>query len=123
MSKRQFEQFAKIPAFGISDHGLIADNYRSPDDIYVAKEHLPNVDFATRQALIRARTVDRYILEGEHEQGQNDEAEAAGVAIVDKFGYYDRSDNEIDSKATTTLESFRIRLLFAVAVSALLAIL
>ncbi|CAL8143318.1 unnamed protein product [Orchesella dallaii] len=88
ISKRQFDEFIKIPAFGQADHNRASDNFRLMKQIYVEEEHDPNLAYEQRQNLVKKRTVDRHILEGIH-----DPDPVGGSALVDEAVYYLTDDN------------------------------
>ncbi|CAL8138553.1 unnamed protein product [Orchesella dallaii] len=88
ISKRQFDEFIKIPAFGQADHNRASDNFRLMKQIYVEEEHDPNLPYEQRQNLVKKRTVDRHILEGIH-----DPDPVGGSALVDEAVYYLTDDN------------------------------
>ncbi|ODM92533.1 Carbonic anhydrase 4 [Orchesella cincta] len=104
ISKRQFDEFIKIPAFGMANHNRASDNFRREDQITVEEEKRVNIDYATLQNLINKRTVDRFILEGIH-----DHTPEGDDALVDEAVYYLDSEGISQKKgggtcaATTTL--------------------
>ena len=91
ISKRQFDQFAVIPAFGITDTGLLSDNRRTFDQIYVEEEEDPHLDYAAKKALQDKRTINRLIVKGTH-YADSDHHEDDG--IVDDEGYFNQDDGQ-----------------------------
>jgi len=105
MSKRQFDQFARIPAWGISDTDLLSGNYREFKDIYIEEEKTPGISFSDAQALIAKRTLNRPILDGiQYPLSSKDTEKKAG--IVDDDGYY--NDDAIISRASQIPTTGRI---------------
>lgn len=79
MSKRQFDQFARIPAYGINDHQYVAGNIRQFDDIWVEEEKAPNLLYYQMEAMKELRTIDRTILGGLHTVVEADGSEHDNV--------------------------------------------
>ncbi|ODM88785.1 Nacrein-like protein, partial [Orchesella cincta] len=106
ISKRQFDEFIKIPAFGVVDHNRASENFRREDQIHVEEENDPNLDYTTRQNLIAKRTVNRFILEGTH----NYDPEGKD-SLVDEAVYYMDSDRAANLKESGLV--LRLRLLLS----------
>ena len=87
MSKRQFDQFAQIPAETITDTGLFAENRRTFSQIFVEQEEDPNLDYNVRKEFQDKRTLHRLIVAGTHHEGVEGEKQEG---IVDHEGYYVR---------------------------------
>lgn len=93
MSARQFNQFAKIPAYGIQDTNFASDNFRKFSDIYVKEEDDAGLSFSQIEALKKKRTVDRYILIGYHDvSNEGFEADSEGV-VGEPIYYFDDEEN------------------------------
>ncbi|CAL8127579.1 unnamed protein product [Orchesella dallaii] len=90
ISKRQFDEFIRIPAFGMVDHNRASENFRMMTQIYVEEENDPNLAYNERKRLIEKRTIERHILEGIHvaDSGSDD-------TLVDEAVYYLDSDSGV----------------------------
>lgn len=75
----KFDQFVRIPAYGINDNNYAHDNFRDPSDIWVQQENDPKRTYEEIQAMKRRRTVDRYILVGTHDVTKDGKEKEEGV--------------------------------------------
>lgn len=100
ISKRQFDQFTKIPAFGTSDTNKASDNQRKLEDIQVEEEYnAPN--FAEEKRLLNERTVDRFILEGFHDMIVNGKQDSEGGVVGEEFYYMDAVRDSANVQGTS----------------------